>query len=405
MGPAMDCERIRREELMESYLSHRLDEAASDELETHILGCPECSLFLEKLQGVRDGLEERAESIRTIVTKPRAFRFWWQPVAVSVAVILIVSFGLLRWRKAAKNVEESSVAGKSPQPTEKVAQAPKQNAPPGPEPELSAGGTPKRQVNEGQKPASRVKMTPKLPQSENSVVVASSEGNAGATSTGESVSTPRNAQAKDTGSLPPGSAVEERPATVAQNKAPEDATDPAHIKLTSAQGVELFQIGDATAAPFTFSGSRMFAVDPKTGPAAKSHPGGGPAPDTGRVLFRNGMTAYLEGRYGDAIGFLQSAMQTDKKTDDINFYLGVSQIMAGHPQEAQIPLGKVMALGNSPYLQSAHYYLGKACAQQMKLSQAESEFREATVLPGRLTADSKVLLARIVTLRTQLEAK
>src|SRR5260221_13739521 len=116
MGPAMDCERIRREELMESYLSHRLDEAASDELETHILGCPECSLLLEKLQGVRDGLEERAESIRTIVTKPRAFRFWGQLVAVSVPGILIVTFGLLRWGKPARTVERLIGATTSPHP-------------------------------------------------------------------------------------------------------------------------------------------------------------------------------------------------------------------------------------------------------------------------------------------------
>src|SRR5258706_14882414 len=106
------------------------------------------------------------------------------------------------------------------------------------------------------------------------------------------------------------------------------------------------------------------------------------------------MTAYLEGRYGDAIGFLQSAMQTDKKTDDINFYLGVSQIMAGHPQEAEIPLGKVTGLGNSAYLQSAHYYLGKADIQHLNVSQAEAEFREAGALPGRLTADSQALLPR-----------
>jgi len=117
------------------------------------------------------------------------------------------------------------------------------------------------------------------------------------------------------------------------------------------------------------------------------------------------MTAYVEGRYDDAIGFLQSAAQREKKTDDINFYLGVSQILAGHPQEAAIPLGKVIALGKSAYLQSAHYYLGKACVQQVQLNQAESEFRAAAVLPGRVTADSKALLARIVALRAQLEAK
>jgi TolA-binding protein len=117
------------------------------------------------------------------------------------------------------------------------------------------------------------------------------------------------------------------------------------------------------------------------------------------------MTAYVEGRYEDAIGFLQNAGQRDKKTDDVNFYLGVSQILAGHPQEASAPLGKVIALENSAYLQSAHYYLGKAYVQQMKLDQAESEFGAAAVLPGRVTADSKALLARIAALRAQLEAK
>jgi TolA-binding protein len=117
------------------------------------------------------------------------------------------------------------------------------------------------------------------------------------------------------------------------------------------------------------------------------------------------MTAYVEGRYDGAIGFLQSAVQREKKTDDVNFYLGVSQILAGHPQEAAIPLGKVIALENSAYMQSAHYYLGKAYVQQMKLNQAESEFRAAAALPGRVTADSRALIARIVALRAQLEAK
>jgi TolA-binding protein len=401
----MDCERIRREELMESYLSHRLDEGASDELQTHILGCSGCSRLLEELQSLRDGLEERAASIRTAVTKPKAFRFWWQMAAVSVAVILMVSLGQRRWHKAAKNGEESGLAHKSPQPAERVAQAqpPTKNTSPDPGPELGSGGAP-TQSDQPSKTTLRETITHPLPQPKKPVVVASSEGN-GASSTGESVATPKNVQPKVTGSSPSGLPEEQPPVAVAKNKANEDATDPAHIKLTSAQGVELFQIADATAAPFTFSGSKMFAIDPKTGPTSKSQPGGGPLPNTGRVLFRNGMTAYLEGRYSEAIGFLQSALQTDKKTDDINFYLGVSQILAGHPQEAEIPLGKVIALGNSAYLQSAHYYLGKAYAQQMKLSQGESEFREAAVLPGRLTADSKALLARMVTLRAQLEAK
>jgi len=387
----MDCERIRREELMASYLSHGLEEALSDELETHILGCPGCSRLLDELQDLRDGVEERAASIRKVVTRPKVLRFWWQTAAVSAAVILIISFGVLRWRKVAKPSVDNSLASKAP-PAEKVAQAtpPNQSAPTGLSPELSPAGTPTRQAH-AQKPASNASKGPAHAQPESPVVVASSP--------------PKDAQPKDTESSRSVVPAEEHPVAVANNKGPEDATDGAHIKLTSAQGVELFQIGATEAAPFTFAGSRMFAKDPKGGPAAKSHPGTGPIPDTGRVLYWDGMTAYLESRYGDAIGFLQSALQTDKKTDDINFYLGVSQIMAGHPQEAEIPLRRVTGLGNSAYLQSAHYYLGKAYIQQVKLSQAESEFREAGALPGRLTADSKALLARIVVLRARIEAK
>src|SRR5258708_38254922 len=102
MGPAMDCERIRREELMASYLSHGLEEALSDELETHILGCPGCSRVRDELQDLRDGVEERAASIRKVVRSRKVLRFWWHTTAVSAAVMLIIRFGGLRCRRGAK---------------------------------------------------------------------------------------------------------------------------------------------------------------------------------------------------------------------------------------------------------------------------------------------------------------
>jgi len=242
-----------------------------------------------------------------------------------------------------------------------------------------------------------------LPQSDKTIITASSGPNPGASRAGASAS--EDTKPKETASSSSGlAAVGESPIALAKSTAPKASTDPAHSELTSAQGVELFQIGAVEAAPFAFSGFAQHTKDPKGG-KTDSLSVGTVTPDTGRVLFQKGMTAYVEGRYDDAIGFLQSAVQREKKTDDVNFYLGVSQILAGHPQEAPVPLGKVIALENSAYLQSAHYYLGKAYVQQMKLNQAESEFRAAAALPGRVTADSKALIARIVALRAQLEAK
>jgi hypothetical protein len=68
----MGCQAIRQSDVIEDYLGNRLGEALSDELETHLLGCPDCSAFLQYMQSLRDGLEERASSIRTAVSRPRA---------------------------------------------------------------------------------------------------------------------------------------------------------------------------------------------------------------------------------------------------------------------------------------------------------------------------------------------
>lgn len=63
----MNCRTIRRKDIIEDYLAHRLGEALADEFETHLLGCSRCSTLLENMQSLRDGLEERASSIRTAV--------------------------------------------------------------------------------------------------------------------------------------------------------------------------------------------------------------------------------------------------------------------------------------------------------------------------------------------------
>ena len=67
----MDCRAIRQSDVIEDYLGNRLGEALADELETHLLGCPDCSAFLQYMQSLRDGLEERASSIRTAASRPR----------------------------------------------------------------------------------------------------------------------------------------------------------------------------------------------------------------------------------------------------------------------------------------------------------------------------------------------
>jgi hypothetical protein len=70
----LDCQAIRQSDVIEDYLGNRLGEALSDELETHLLGCPDCSALLQYMQSLRDGLEERASSIRRAVSRSERVR-------------------------------------------------------------------------------------------------------------------------------------------------------------------------------------------------------------------------------------------------------------------------------------------------------------------------------------------
>lgn len=384
------CLTIQQGELIEAYLGHQLNEAVSDKFETHLLGCPGCTRLLEQMQSLHDGLEEKAPSIRSAVSKQRSFLLLWQTAAVAFALLLVLSVGLLQLRKGKK--EPVAVAARpQPQPEVRVQEEPPASVPkssaPQPQPEVA-------QVHRADKKPADQLHSDKSPSNE--------KVNAPAPRTVETIiahSQPVETQTNGAKSTNTSSFLKQMPIG-SRNELNFTLTT---ASLTTAQGVELFQIGAVEAPPFAFSGFGEHALDPKGG-RTKSLSKGEPAPDTGRALFRQGMNAYLDGRYQDAIGFLQSAALKDNKSDDINFYLGVSQILAGHPQEAVIPLGKVIVPGKSALLQSAHYYLGKAYVQQLKLAEAETEFRAAAALPGRVTADSNSLLARTIALREQLKA-
>ena len=315
----MNCASIRQDDLIERYLCHQLDESASDGLETHMLGCPDCSRLVEDLQSLRCELEERAAIIRAAPAKQRRFLFWLPTVATGAAVVL-VGLGLLHlWKVTRKPLVVATLARSQPE-----------LIPP------------------------EVKPSPDFDTSR---------------------------------------------AMQLEQKLTSNLADAGQIRLTSTQATELLRIGVVEPPPFAGFGQR--AKDPRGGTESPLGKRTGTS-DTGRVLFQSGMDAYVEGRYRDALDFLLNAARQDDKTDDVDFYLGICEILTGHLQDAQGSLETVVASGNSVYLQPAHYYLGKTSAQLMQLDKAEAEFREAASLPGRLTPDAKALATQVNTLRTDL---
>lgn len=414
----MDCQAINREELAEKYVHHRLDATLVDEFETHLLECPKCARELELLQAMQTDLAERAHEIRDwTASRPHFFR--WRVVVLAGIVVVVATASLaVRWQK----MQSASVTAPPPPqanpPTgETMAKEHEANTtektPKTPEPQTASPDSAKMQVVQVNPP----KQMEHLPTNRRdyrgfervpSPISRDSAPSIGRTPTSSAEKKVESALSNEVkeniGKVPDNAQdVFRDPQQVsAENAQPASGTGKTQVQLTAEQGVEIYRVGAVEAPPFTFAGFAAHAKPPKGGKSS-TYSGKAGAADTGRVLFHDGMNAYIDARYHDASGYLRSALKYEPSAADVNFYLGVCRILDGHPAESIPALKIAIAAGNSPYLQSAHYYLGKAYVQELNLEGAEMEFREATRLPGQLSADAKAMLARIVGLREQIE--
>ncbi len=413
----MDCQAINREELAEKYVHHRLDAAQVDEFETHLLECPMCARELELLQAMQTDLAERAHEIRGwTASKPHFFR--WQ-VAVLAGIVVVVATASLavRWQR----MQSASVTAPPPphanlpigETMAKEHEANPAGEPVKPEGPQTLSPNREKQVAQANSPTQIQNLTinphdhAELKRENPSTAgqggpPVKPAGANGVNSTAQNASS--SAVKVDGGEQADQSvnAVRDQQQVSAVIAQPAAGTAKTQVQLTAEQGVELYRVGAVEAPPFTFAGFAAHAKPPKGG-RSSTYSGKAGAADSGRVLFHDGMNAYIDARYHDASGYLRSALKYEPSAADVNFYLGVCRILDGHPAESIPALKIAIAAGNSPYLQSAHYYLGKAYVQEMNLEGAEMEFREATGLPGQLSTDAKAMLARVVALREQIE--
>jgi hypothetical protein len=413
----MDCEAVNRGELVEKYLQGKLDSARQDEFETHVLECAQCAQEVEVLQAVRRDLTERAHEIRGW-TAPKPLFFRWQTVAIAALVVMVIAGSIIiRQKKQSNTAAVQRPPGANQPPLQTAAQQPgtdRLNVPLKPEGEQQAGLNMRKDEVASASVPRKIDNLPingrdythfKLPSRDSAPSIGpaptnGSEKGTKSASLGEVRGDGKAAADHSVaGQKTPTQIVEEKP-----KPAPSPSDNVGKSELTTAQGVEAFRLGTVEAAPFSFAGIASHAKDPKGG---KTSTFGGKvgASNTGRVLFQDGMTAYVDGHYHEATGFLRSALQYEPLAADVNFYLGVCRILDGHPEESILPLQSAIVAGNSPYLESAHYYMGKAYVQQLNLAAAESEFREAAKLPGPFSTDSKAVLARVAALREQIEQK
>ncbi|HEY6944501.1 MAG TPA: hypothetical protein VI431_05120 [Candidatus Acidoferrum sp.] len=409
----MDCLTVNREELAEQYLQGKLDSARQDEFETHLLECSQCARELELLQTVRAQLSERAHEIRGW-TGRKAFFFRLQAVAFAALLVMMIAGSIaIRQRKQNNAIAVLAPPDTNRPPTQTAAPenttaaSTKPTAPGGiPEPTQHAKKT---EVVSATKPEKIGNLPVNARNSINFTIADSQVARDAAPSIGPApTSSPAssagaNANGKGAPESAPGAqpvpvqVAEEKPKSALPSDDPREKPE-----LTTPQGVELARIGMVEPPPYTFPGMVSHFMSPmdhkKPGFAKDQGSQGG-----GRELFRKGMNEYVGGHYSEAAGYLEQAVPLEPRAADINFYLGICKLLLGHPDESILPLKNAVGAGKSIYLQPSHYYLAKAYVQGNKLGDAEEELRKAIAVPGRLTSDAKGLLARLQTLRGQIE--
>lgn len=114
--------------------------------------------------------------------------------------------------------------------------------------------------------------------------------------------------------------------------------------------------------------------------------------DAASTAFREGMKAYLAGDYGAAAAKLREAAAADPARPDVAFYLGASELLSDRPDAAQAVLERLVAMGETPFSEEAHFYLGKALLRRDQLMEAALEFQLVAGMDGPLQAEAKSVL-------------
>jgi tetratricopeptide (TPR) repeat protein len=122
------------------------------------------------------------------------------------------------------------------------------------------------------------------------------------------------------------------------------------------------------------------------------------ASDEATSRFQAGMARYQRADYPAAVAELRGAATLAPDAAHIRFFLGISHLMAGQDIAAIAELRATTALGDSPYLEEAHWYLAKALLRQNRLAAAEAELRTLIRLQGTGAREARTLLAAITRL-------
>ncbi len=115
----------------------------------------------------------------------------------------------------------------------------------------------------------------------------------------------------------------------------------------------------------------------------------------GPTGFDVAMQRYARGDYAAAAPGLLTVLERDPRNSAAGFFLGICYLMQGRDDEARAQLKATIALGDSPELEEAHFYLAKALLRKRDTSGAIAELRRAIRLHGPRQREERSLLESI----------
>lgn len=118
-----------------------------------------------------------------------------------------------------------------------------------------------------------------------------------------------------------------------------------------------------------------------------------------RKLFQAAMTHYLAGAHAQAVDGLRLATARDPRASDASFFLGVCLLLTKQPQMGITELRRTIALGDSPYLEEAHFYLAKGLLAVGDTGAARRELLTMIALAGDRQREAKELLSQVERIR------
>jgi hypothetical protein len=114
-----------------------------------------------------------------------------------------------------------------------------------------------------------------------------------------------------------------------------------------------------------------------------------------KAAFRKAMDAYAKKDYSGALPLLEAAAKLDSEQAGPLFFAGACHLLENHPDMAIARLERVISLGESPYLEEAHFYRAKALLQKGDLVGAARALDAVILLKGDLEEEARRLLIQV----------